>query len=102
MTNIVGRLEDVGIGLESSRGTAVAPTYWIAAQDKDFDDKVNVTLDDSSLGVLGENSQATVTKQWADGSIKGNVYEKSIGVILAMLAGASPSPSASPTSARGL
>jgi hypothetical protein len=91
MSNIVGRLEDVGIGLESSRGVAVAPTYWLAAQNKDYDDKVNVMLDDSSLGVLAENSNAVIQKQWADGSINGNVYQNSIGILLSMLAGAAPS-----------
>lgn len=91
MANIIGRLEDVGLAPEASRGTPVAPTYWLAVDNKDFDDKANVIMDDGSLGILGENSGATITKQWADGSIKGSVYEKSVGLLLMGIAGASPS-----------
>ena len=91
MTNIIGRIEDVGIGLESSRGTAVAPTYWLATQDKDFDDKAELILDDSAIGVLAEHSNATLQRQWAEGSIQGHVGQNSIGALLCLLAGNVPS-----------
>ncbi len=90
MTQLIGRLEDVGIGIEATRGTVVAPTYWLATTDKDFEDKANVIIDDSALGVLAEDSNATIQKQWADGSISGNVYQNSIGVLMTMLGGAAP------------
>lgn len=95
MTNIIGRLEDVGIGVESTRGTAVAPSYWLATSDKTFEDRASVILDDSAYGVLGEHSQATLAKQWADGSLAGNVGQNSIGVLLVGLAGNVPTPSVS-------
>lgn len=93
MTQIIGRLEDVGIGIETTRGTAVAPTYWLATDEKTHDDKANIVMDDAAHGVLGEVSHAALTRQWADGTIRGSVGQSSIGAFLTLLAGAAPSTS---------
>ena len=29
MARIIGRLGSIGIGVETTRGTAVAPTFWV-------------------------------------------------------------------------
>ncbi len=95
MTNIIGRLENVGIGVEATRGTAVAPTFWLGVDDKDYDDRPEVIFDQAAHGVLGEDSAATLVKQWADGGFKGKVYQNSIGAILVGLSGAASSTSVS-------
>lgn len=95
MANIIGRLQNVGIGVESTRGTAVAPTYWIGVDDKDYDDRAEVIFDTAAHGVLAEDSAATISKQWADGSFKGAVYQNSIGVLLVALSGAASGTSVS-------
>jgi hypothetical protein len=63
--------------------------------DKSFDDKAEVILDESGTGVLAENSDASLVKKWADGSVSMNVYQDSIGAVLRMIAGASPSTASS-------
>jgi hypothetical protein len=90
MANTLGRLEHVGIGIEATRGTAVAPVYWLPVMDKDFDDRSEIVLDESGVGVLAENSGASLMKQWADGSVRMNVYEDSIGTIVTLMSGAGP------------
>ena len=40
MTKIIGRLVDVGIAAESSRGGGLAPTFGIPKASFSFDDKV--------------------------------------------------------------
>ena len=42
MSKFVGRLYQIGLGKESSRGTGVAPTYWIPKTAVSFDDKIEL------------------------------------------------------------
>lgn len=90
MANTLGRLDQIGIAIEATRGTAAAPVYWLPVMDKDFEDRAEVVLDESGTGVLAENSGASLMKQWADGSVRMNVYEDSIGVFCTLIAGVAP------------
>ena len=53
MGKIIGRLTSVGLGKESTRGTAVAPTFWVPVQSIDIDDKAEYIDNDSGFGKIG-------------------------------------------------
>lgn len=91
MSHNIGRQEQVGIGIEATAGTAVSPTFWVPVLEKDIEDRSQVVLDESGVGVAAENSDAKILKKWGDGSMRMNVYQNSIGAILALIAGAAPS-----------
>ncbi len=78
-----GRKYSFGIGKESARGTAVAPAVWIPLTEPPFViNKVDGMADDAGYGVIANATDRTVTKEWAEGEIKGNVMDESIGYLL--------------------
>lgn len=91
MPEFSGRKISVGIGKETTRGTAVAPSYWVKHLDIDFQNKIEKIFNESAIGVLDKYSQAEIVKEWAEGKIEGKVTDKTFGLILASLFGAAPS-----------
>jgi hypothetical protein len=87
MTKAIGRLVNLGIGKESSRGTAVVPTYWLFKSDLNYQEKFEQAVEDSSVGVIADAIDAQTTKRWAEGSFGGDIKDKSIGLILLSLFG---------------
>lgn len=90
MAEFSGRKISVGIGKETVRGTAVAPTYWVKHLDTDFLDKNEKVLNESALGVLDKYSQVEIVKEWAEGKLEGKVTDKTFGLILASMFGNTP------------
>jgi len=82
MSKHIGRLQQVGIGKESPRGTAAVPTFWLKKIDFDFDDKFEPVIDESSFGVIEDAENLDVAKKWGEGQIGGNVGDASIGLLL--------------------
>lgn len=81
-TPFIGRQIDVGVGKESVRGTAVAPTFWLPAVSKNVDDAVEYAVDEAGRGVIEGDADALVVKKWAEGDIEGFVRDDSIGLLL--------------------
>lgn len=82
MTILIGRQIDIGIGLETVRGTAVAPAYWLPAVVKDVEDKFEMAVDEAARGVIEGDDDAVVTKKFSEGDIEGFVRDESIGLLL--------------------
>lgn len=100
MTRISGRNTNVGIGIEATRGTGVAAGYYYPKTDYDFDDKNQKVLNDAGMGVIEKNSGAHIMKQWAEGSLTGQVWRNGIGYFLVALFGASPTTTTVETTAK--
>lgn len=99
MPKIIGRLVDIGIGKEASRGGGVAPTFWLPKSAITFEDKVAKARSQVGYGnILGEGNQALVARRHAEGSIEFDLLDQSFGLILLSLLGsvstAGPSDSA--------
>lgn len=93
MAKVIGRTGAIGIGLESTRGTAVAPAYWVPVQSYSVDDNVEYVKNDSALGVIAEHNAADITKRWSEGDYSGKIFLDSVGEELAAVLGATPSSS---------
>ena len=78
----IGRKIDIGIGKETTRGTGVAPSFWIPKIDATVEDKSESAIDESSIGVIEDSIGSEVIKKWSEGDIVGNVRDKSIGLVL--------------------
>jgi hypothetical protein len=87
MSKFIGRKIEVGIGREGTRGTAVAPSYWLSQMNADFDDKFEGVVDENSLGVIEDSQDFKVTKKWSEGKLSGKVCDKSFGYLLRGLLG---------------
>lgn len=78
----IGRKVSIGIGKETVRGTAVAPTYWLPKMDLEIDDKVNVVVDESAVGVIESTKGQDVATKYAEGSITGRLSDTTLGLVL--------------------
>lgn len=82
-----GRKIAYGVGRETTRGTAVAPGYWIPHLDGDFKPRHEKALNDSALNVLNKYNDSATMKQWGEGSLEAKVQDDSFGLILAAVLG---------------
>src|SRR5687767_13816853 len=87
MARIPGRLLSVGAGVESTRGTSVAPTFWIPDTEFSVMDKNEKAVDASAYGRMESGYDADLVQQWAEGSITGIIYDQLEGVFLKNLFG---------------
>lgn len=88
MTKITGRQMSLGIGKETTRGTAVAPTYWIPWADLTLEEQVEKVLDDTALGVIEDSDANDTVKKYLEFSIGTKLKDDHIGLILLSLFGA--------------
>lgn len=82
MSKFIGRRFNFGIGKETTRGTAVSAGYWLPRTELTFDEKVEQIKDESTIGVIENQSDASVVKKYAEGSLTGIINDDSIGLVL--------------------
>lgn len=82
MAKFTGRLQEVGIARESTRGTLVTPTFWVPKTNFTVEDKVQKARFGGNYGVLASPEQADVTQKWAEGTMEMEVNDKIIGLLL--------------------
>lgn len=83
MTKFIGALSDVGIAKEATRGTAESSvTFWIPKMSFTMDDKIEQAMDENSIGVIEDMTDAKLVHKFAEGEIEGKIGDKSIGLIL--------------------
>lgn len=88
MAKIIGRLNNLGIGKESVRGTAVAPAVWMPNMELSYNDRVKTVVNEASFGRLESSDGEVVTGKYGDVTIKSKVKDKSVGYLLLSLFGA--------------
>lgn len=80
-----GSRAELGIGKETTRGTAVAPTYGIRRDDLTFDDKITQAVDQSTRGIIEDAIDASKIGEIAEGEATFIIRDKSFGLwMLAM------------------
>ena len=85
---IIGRLFSVGIGRETTRGTAVSSAdFWIPFSELAIEEKDNKVVDENSYGVIEDSIGQTINKQWAEGNLKAPIGDKHFALILYSLLG---------------
>ena len=89
----IGRRMSVGIGLESTRGVGVAPSYWLNTLSFSFNDVVDRALSEAAFGGIWGGDQAPVTLTHAEGDIETEVGDQSLGLLLTAVMGGAASTS---------
>ncbi len=88
MSKGIGRLNQVGIAKETSRGTAVGtPTYMIAFAELDLDEKDQRVIDEQSYGVVENSVGESIVKQWMEASIKAPIGDNHFPLLLYSILG---------------
>lgn len=87
MTKFIGRKFNIGVGKETTRGTAVAASKWLPHTELTLDEKATQALDESVYGVVEDTTDAVVVSKYAEGEISGLVGSESFGLLLLSLFG---------------
>lgn len=82
MADYIGRTVAVGIGKETTRGTAVAPAFWVRHLSLDFKKRGEAVQNESALGRREKFSDSEIVREFAEGNLEGKVNHKSFGLIL--------------------
>lgn len=82
MSKFIGRVVDLGIAKEASRGIAVAPSFWIPKIDFSFDDKIVRAQSEASVGDLADTDDSYVLTNYGQGDLGGEIRSKSFGLFL--------------------
>lgn len=88
MTKYIGRLLNLGIGREVSRGVGVAPSFLIPRVSFSVDDKVIKVRETAGLGSIADTDDALVTTKYSAGDLETEMRDKSFGIFLYALLGA--------------
>lgn len=78
----IGRRVGVGLGKETTRGTAVAASYFFPLDDYDYDDKAEVIAREGRRSRIEASFGGDVVKKWGEGSLSGAVYNSGFGLVL--------------------
>src|SRR4051794_4317687 len=81
-SQFIGRRVSVGLGLESTPGTVVAPTDWVRQLKCDFQRKITTVQNASAIGRVEKVSDSAVVEQWAEGKLEGKVCDQTFGYLL--------------------
>lgn len=96
MTKFVGRRGQLGIAIESTRGTPVSPTFWVPDASLSFHDVIEEAREEQGQGVIADSDAKYVVQKMGQGEVEAQIYDKALGVILSGLMGASPSTGGGP------
>ena len=91
----IGRLIQVGIAKETTRGTTPgSASYWTPFEDLNIDEKQEKTTDVSAYGIIEDAISMSNVKQWSEGSIQGIIGDQTFGLFLLSVFGTLASHSA--------
>lgn len=87
MAKFIGRQKVLGVGRETTRGTLVAPSFWVPKTSYTHEDKVVKAMTESSYGRIYPGDDAFVAQQWAEGDIEMEVQDIPIALFFYALFG---------------
>lgn len=91
MTKFVARRGKLGLAIEATRGTAVAPAFWVPWATMSFKDTVEEAREEQGQGIIADGDSKYVVQKFGEGEVEAQIYDKALGVVLTGVLGASPS-----------
>lgn len=83
----VGRKIQVGIGKETTPGTAVAAGYWVRTDDKNINPRKTVANDDAADGTIEGEGLSEDVQNWSEPTFDGIIRDEFIGLLFLALLG---------------
>lgn len=87
MAKYIGRLLDVGVGRETTRGVGVSPTYAVPHITFSYDDKVTKARSQAGMSSIQDSVEAYVTTKYGQGDLEGELRTHSFGLFLYAMLG---------------
>lgn len=82
MSSIIGRVRTMGIALESTKGTAVVPAFWLPVDKFDPNPIVTTKVKDGAIGRIEDAYDSEITSKRNEPSIEGYVTDLGVGLLL--------------------
>ena len=82
MSKFIGKLAAIGIGKETTPGTAVAPTFWLPVVEKNANISAEYINDESDYGIINKSVDGEVVYSKGEPSFKGMIFDKSFGLLM--------------------
>ncbi|MBI2025416.1 hypothetical protein HYT04_01350 [Candidatus Kaiserbacteria bacterium] len=83
MSKGIGRLIQIGIARETTRGTSPASaTYWIPHNEFDIFEKDTKITDEQTRGVIEDSVGQSIVKKWAEGGLKAPIGDRHFPLLL--------------------
>ncbi len=87
MSKYIGRLVNLGVARETTRGAGAAPVYELPTTSFSFDDKVVKARSNGALSNIADSEEAFVTTKYGQGDLEGEIRAKSFGLFLYAMLG---------------
>ncbi|AZZ51430.1 phage tail tube protein [Rathayibacter festucae] len=78
----IARREAIGLGIEATPGTPVAPQFWLHWLTQGIQPKKTTVENESAMGVVDRVNDSQITAKWVEGTIGGKVTVQSVGAML--------------------
>lgn len=78
----IGRLQNVGIAKEDTKGTGVSPTYWLSVDDWDLNPVIDKKNKEGAFNRIEDSYDSDIVKKHNEPSFSGLITDKSIGLLL--------------------
>lgn len=91
----IGRLVNLGIAKEGTRGAGAAPTYWVPKTSFSVHSVTDTLTDNQSYNNIQDNVSVYVAKERAEGDLEMNMMANSLGLLLYNVFGSVSSSAAS-------
>jgi hypothetical protein len=82
MSQKIARLRTVGLAKESTKGTAVVPSYWIPVTKYEANPVVNSQAKNGAIGRIEGNYDLEIVQKLTLPSIEGYLSDKAVGLLL--------------------
>lgn len=82
MSEFLDKEQEYAIGVETTRGSAIAPTYSLGTADSSFSEVVEYAENTQRMGNLADSDGADIVNKYVKGTIGNKIQLKSFGAIL--------------------
>lgn len=84
MSKYIGRKYSIGFGKEASttRGTAVAISFWTPKMDVSVEEKIGTVINDASIATIADAENMEVVSKYCEGSLTGRLEQTAFGLLL--------------------
>lgn len=87
MAKYIGRLVNLGVGRETTRGAGASPTYNVPRTSFSYDDRIVQARSVGALGKIVDSEEAFVTTKYGQGDLEGEIRMDSFGLFLYAMLG---------------
>lgn len=92
MAKFIGRRVSLGVAKETTRGTFVAPAFYIPQMSLEMDEVVETIEDESAIGRIEDINGIDIVEKKSKGVLEGRITDKVFGLFILAMTGTEATP----------